>query len=155
MRIQDLLPQLRREHNLTQADLAAKLYVTRQAVSRWETGETTPGIDMVKLLAVTLDVPVTQLIDMPEPHCESCGMILQDPTEYGTKADGSAEPTFCRWCYEGGSYIGPQTMDDVIEDWAPRLADYCGWSVDDSVSLLGAVLPTLKRWRESTDEPVG
>lgn len=148
MPIQDVLPRLRRERGMSQADLAARLYVTRQAVSRWETGETTPGIDMVKLLAVTLNVPVTQLIDMPEHHCESCGMILQDASQYGTGADGLANPEFCRWCYEDGSYVGPQTMDEVIEDWAPRLAEYCGWSTDEAVSLLGAVLPTLKRWRD-------
>ena len=37
-------------HNLTQDQLAAKLFVTRQAVSRWERGEVTPGIDMMKLI---------------------------------------------------------------------------------------------------------
>ena len=51
MAIKDVLPQLRRDRGLTQQELAAKLYVTRQAVSRWETGETEPGIDMTKLLA--------------------------------------------------------------------------------------------------------
>ena len=39
-----------RTHNLTQDQLAAKLFVTRQAVSRWERGEVTPGIDMMKLI---------------------------------------------------------------------------------------------------------
>ena len=46
MAIKDVLPQLRRDRGLTQAELASKLYVTRQAVSRWENGETTPNIDM-------------------------------------------------------------------------------------------------------------
>lgn len=40
----------RRAHNLTQDQLAAKLFVTRQAASRWERGEVTPGIDMMKLI---------------------------------------------------------------------------------------------------------
>lgn len=56
MAIKDVLPRLRRERGLTQEDLAKKLFITRQAVSRWETGETAPGIDMTKLIAVTLDV---------------------------------------------------------------------------------------------------
>lgn len=34
MPIRDLLPRLRKAANMTQADLAARLYVTRQAVSR-------------------------------------------------------------------------------------------------------------------------
>ena len=56
MAINDVLPKLREQRGLTQQELAHKLYVTRQAVSRWENGETTPGIDMVKLMAVALEV---------------------------------------------------------------------------------------------------
>ena len=41
---------------MTQSDLAGKVLVTRQAVSRWETGVTTPGVDMCKLLAGALDL---------------------------------------------------------------------------------------------------
>ena len=49
----ETLAQLRREKNLTQEQLARQLYVTRQAVSRWENGETTPSIDMLKLRRMT------------------------------------------------------------------------------------------------------
>ena len=38
MAIGDVLVRIRKERNLTQEDLARKLYVTRQAVSRWENG---------------------------------------------------------------------------------------------------------------------
>lgn len=40
------LPRLRRERELAQEELARKLYIARQAVSRWERGETEPGIGM-------------------------------------------------------------------------------------------------------------
>ena len=49
MAFAEKLIAVRRANNLTQEQLAAKLYVTRQAVSRWERGEVTPGIDMMKL----------------------------------------------------------------------------------------------------------
>ena len=119
MAIKDVLPRLRRERGLTQEDLAKKLFITRQAVSRWETGETAPGIDMTKLIAVTLEVPVTELLEMPEHYCQSC------------------------------AYTYETTMEDMIEDCAPRMAEAMDWTVDESASLLGAVLPTLKRWKES------
>lgn len=149
MAIKDVLPRLRRERGLTQEDLAKKLFITRQAVSRWETGETAPGIDMTKLIAVTLDVPVTELLEMPERYCQSCGMIFTAPDQHGHEADGTEVEDFCRWCYDDGAYTYETTMEDMIEDCAPRMAEAMGWTVDESASLLGAVLPTLKRWKES------
>ena len=126
MALKDILPELRREHSLTQEQLAKKLYITRQAVSRWETGETTPGIDMTKLIARELDVPITKLLEMPEHYCQSCGMMFTGPGQLGHDADGA----------------------DMIEECAPRMAEAMGWTVDESASLLGAVLPTLDRWKE-------
>ena len=149
MAIKDVLPRLRRGRGLTQEDLAKKPFITRQAVSRWETGETAPGIDMTKLIAVTLDVPVTELLEMPEHYCQSCGMMFTAPDQHGHEADGTEVEDFCRWCYDDGAYTYETTMEDMIEDCAPRMAEAMGWTVDESASLLGAVLPTLKRWKES------
>ena len=147
MAIKDVLPKLRRERGLTQEDLARKLFITRQAVSRWETGETTPGIDMTKLIAVTLDVPITLLLEMPEHYCQSCGMMFTAPGQTAHEADGTENVEFCRWCYEDGHCTYVTTMDEMIEECAPRMAEAMGWTVDESASLLGAVLPTLKRWQ--------
>ena len=139
------LIELRKRKGLTQEGLAAKLYVTRQAVSRWERGEVVPGIDMMKLIANVLDEPIMHLLDLPERNCESCGMILT-PADYGSDADGSKDEHYCKWCYEQGKYTYETTMDAMIEDCAPRLAENTGMSRDEAVSLMGAVLPHLKRW---------
>lgn len=139
------LIELRKRKGLTQEGLAAKLYVTRQAVSRWERGEVVPGIDMMKLIANVLDEPIMHLLDLPERYCESCGMILT-PADYGSDADGSKDEHYCKWCYEQGKYTYETTMDAMIEDCAPRLAENTGMSRDEAVSLIGAVLPHLKRW---------
>ena len=148
MAVKDILPLLRKERGITQEDLAKKLFITRQAISRWETGETTPGIDMTKLIARELDVPITDLLEMSENYCQSCGMMFTGPNQHGHELDGSENEDYCRWCYEHGKYTYETTMEDMIEECAPRMAEYMGWTVDESASLLGAVLPTLERWKQ-------
>ncbi len=148
MAIKDVLPQLRKERGITQEDLARKLYVTRQAVSRWETGETTPSIDMAKLIASALDVPVMRVLDLPqEPACQCCGTPFSVPNmPKGTDADGSENPDYCKWCYDEGEFSNA-TMDDVIEHSAPYLVQATGVTLDEAVSFMGALLPTLGRWK--------
>lgn len=52
----------RERKNITQAELADKLCVTRQAVSNWENGKTEPDIDTLNKIASVLDVTVEELI---------------------------------------------------------------------------------------------
>ena len=150
MAIKDVLPQARKAKGLTQEERARKVFVTRQAVSRWETGETTPSIDMTKLLASVLDVPVMHLLDLPhEPTCQCCGTPFSVPDmDKGTDANGSENPDYCKWCYNGGEFTY-KTMDDVIETSAPYLVQATGMSLDEAVSFMGALLPTLGRWKNT------
>lgn len=53
---------LRKNKNLTQEQLAAALYVSRTAVSKWEQGKGYPGIDSLKNLADFFDVTVDELL---------------------------------------------------------------------------------------------
>ncbi len=150
MPVSALLPRLREERGLTQQQLADRLYVTRQAVSRWERGETRPGIDMIKLIAAVLDVPVTLLMEMPPEgaFCQSCGMYLTRDEDRARAADGTPSDEWCAWCVkEDGSYAADCTMEEMIEFCAPMMAQANDVSPDDAVSLMGAVLPQLKRWR--------
>lgn len=148
MAIKDVLPTLRQERNMTQQDLAGKLFVTRQAVSRWENGETTPSVDMAKLIANVLDVPVMRVLDLPqEPSCQCCGTPFSVPNmDKGTDADGTENPNYCKWCYDEGEFASA-TMDDVIETSAPYLMQATGVSLDEAVSFMGALLPSLERWK--------
>lgn len=143
----EALAALREELGLTQEELARELFVTRQAVSRWERGDTTPGIDMIKLIAATTGAPITRLLEMPAAYCESCGMVLTSKGQLGSNADGSTAEHYCKWCFSQGSYTEDITMDEMIEDCAPRLAKNMSCTLDEAVSLMGAVLPTLERWQ--------
>lgn len=59
MQFSEKLKKLRQEHNLTQAELADKLFVTRQAVTKWENGrgmpETNIALEIAKIFNVSLD----------------------------------------------------------------------------------------------------
>ncbi len=114
-------------------------------------GATEPSIDMIKLIARELEVPVMRLLDMPEHYCQSCGMMFTGPDQHGHEADGTETEDFCRWCYDQGAYTYETTMEEMIEDCAPRMAEHMGWSVDECASLLGAILPNLRRWN-ATDK---
>ena len=57
----DNLIQLRKLQNMTQEDIAEKVGVSRQAVAKWESGETTPDLEKARLLAGTLGVSLDDL----------------------------------------------------------------------------------------------
>lgn len=52
----------REEKGMTQQELAAKLFVSRQTVSRWESGSRTPDVIMCKKIALVLEIPLDDLI---------------------------------------------------------------------------------------------
>lgn len=49
MEMKDVLKKLREKNSLTQEQMAKRVMVTRQAVSRWETGDTLPNTETLKL----------------------------------------------------------------------------------------------------------
>ena len=62
----NILYELRTKNGLSQDELAQKLFVTRQAVSRWENGETVPNTDTLKLLSRLFDVSINTLLGSPQ-----------------------------------------------------------------------------------------
>ena len=150
MAMKDVIASIRKEVGITQEEMARRLYVTRQAVSRWENGETAPGIDMVKLICVTFGVPLERFFDMPmEYYCQCCSMPIPDPEIHGTEADGSKSGDYCKYCYDHGDFTAKGvTMDEFIEATADMEAQALGISREEAVSLMATLLPHLKRWRE-------
>ena len=56
------LYELRKKSNFSQAELACLLGVTNKAVSKWETGNSKPGIDTIKKLASIFNVTIDSLL---------------------------------------------------------------------------------------------
>lgn len=64
--IADKIKKLRENAELTQAELARKLGVTRSGVNAWEMGITTPSTMYIVELAILFGVSTEYLLDMPE-----------------------------------------------------------------------------------------
>ena len=54
--------RIRTERHMTQEQLAEKLFVTRQAVSAWETGKAQPDVETLERIAAALEAEVTEII---------------------------------------------------------------------------------------------
>lgn len=105
MEIKDILKQLREDRHLTQDELAERVLVTRQAVSRWETGETQPNTDTLKLLSKEYDVSINTLLGSPRQLiCQCCGMPLTEDGMVSKEPDGSFNEDYCKWCYADGTF---------------------------------------------------
>ena len=89
METKNVLFGLRKQHNLTQDEMAHRLLVTRQAVSRWETGETIPSVDTLKLISKEFNISVNTLLGTPSQLiCQSCGMPMEDDSLISREANG-------------------------------------------------------------------
>ena len=90
MKASEILKTLREKRGLTQEQLAARVLVTRQAVSRWETGETQPSTETLKLLSRELDASINTLLGAPRQLiCQCCGMPLAEDALLSREPDGS------------------------------------------------------------------
>lgn len=104
MDTKDIILELRTKKGLSQDELAEKLFVTRQAVSRWEKGETTPNTETLKLLSKLFDVSINTLLGSPRQMvCHCCGMTLDDAST-SKETDGVFNEDYCKWCYNDGEF---------------------------------------------------
>lgn len=88
---------------------------------------------------------------MPGNYRQSCDMMFTRPGQHGHEADGTETDDFCRWCYDEGAYTYETTMEEMIEDCAPRMSQNMYWTADECALFLGTILPTLRRWNERVD----
>ena len=145
MDTKDILLQLRTQKDLSQEQLAEQVFVTRQAVSRWETGETTPNTETLKLLSRLYDVSINTLLGSPRQLvCQCCGMPLEDSVT-SKEPDGAFNEEYCKWCYADGTfkYTSPEQL---IEFCVEHMASDA-WPKEQVRAHMEAVVPNLKHWK--------
>ena len=141
----EVIHELRTKNGLSQDELAEKVFVTRQAVSRWENGETVPGTETLKLLSGLFNVSINTLLGSPRQLiCQCCGMPLEDSI-ISREKDGTLNEDYCQWCYADGTYTYSD-MDDLIRVCLPHMTAQ-GFSEEQAVAHMKQILPTLDYWK--------
>ena len=140
-----VLRELRIKNGYSQKELAEKVFVTRQAVSRWEAGETMPNTETLKLLSKLYNVSINTLLGSPNKLiCQCCGMPLEDEI-IGRNKDGSMNEEYCKWCYADGTYTY-NDMDDLINVCIPHMVAQ-GFSEEQAKEYMRGMLPNLDYWK--------
>lgn len=145
METKDIILELRTKNGLSQDELADKVFVTRQAVSRWENGDTTPNIETLKLLSKLFDVSINTLLGSPRQLiCQCCGMPLND-ADISKETDGFFNEEYCKWCYSDGEYMY-HNMDELIEVCIQNMKNE-KYSSDHARTYMKDLLPKLDYWK--------
>ena len=146
METKDMIRELRTKKGLSQDELAEKVFVTRQAVSRWENGETTPNTETLKLLSKLFDVSINTLLGSPRQLiCQCCGMPLEDAS-ISKEPDGFFNEEYCKWCYADGEYMY-HDMDDLIDVCVGHMAND-QFTPEQVRAYMKDMLPKLDYWKQ-------
>ena len=146
MNTKDVLLELRTKNNLSQDDLAEKVFVTRQAVSRWENGDTVPNTETLKLLSNLYNVSINTLLGSPHKLiCQCCGMPLEDSI-IGRNKDGSFNEDYCKWCYADGQYTY-KSKDSLLDFLVKHMPNPDNQPEAERRALFDSHLSLLKHWK--------
>ena len=138
--------ELRTKKGMSQDELAKKVFVTRQAVSRWETGETTPNTETLKLLSKLFDVSINTLLGSPRQLiCQCCGMPLED-SSISKEKDGLFNEEYCKWCYAGGQFVYT-SLAELTDFLVGHMANE-NWPPEQARAYFEAQLPRLNHWKQ-------
>lgn len=149
METKNIIFDLRTKNGLSQDELAEKLYVTRQAVSRWETGETVPNTETLKLLSKLFDVSINTILGSPRKLiCQCCGMTL-DESSISKEIDGTFNEEYCKWCYTDGKFIYTNLKD--LTNFLVEHMSNEKWPSEQARAYFETQLPKLNYWKRKND----
>ena len=145
METKNIILELRTQRGMSQNELAEKLMVTRQAVSRWENSETVPNTETLKLLSKEFDVSINTLLGEPRKLiCQCCGMPIDD-TILGREKDGTLNEKYCKWCYADGTYTY-NDMDELIDICVKNMVSD-DFTEEQARAYMKEMLPKLDYWK--------
>ena len=99
MSFSENLKQIRKEHHLSQEELAELLEVSRQAVSKWEQGQGYPEVEKLLLLSSKLNVSLDALMSVERNHSED----VKNKNITGSIVIRSSHENVIATCYKVGT----------------------------------------------------
>lgn len=157
--IGEKIRELRTKNGMTQSDLAEKLFVTTQAVSRWEKGDVEPSLTTVKSISEIFGVSIDEIMgkEKPEPVvvrekeyvykesnpvlavCEKCNKPIFDGKDIVRKRDGSDHTTiYCRACEE--KIIEADKKNKIYNAGKRRKLSFIWGGIAAAVLLIAAII---------------
>lgn len=119
MKIGEKIAKLRSERRITQKELADQLFVTPQAVSRWENNQVEPNIETLQKMAAIFNVKIDDIIGSDEPKdqkeeieeikeserikigiCEKCNTPIYKDDKFQKRTVDGARVLICNSCVE-------------------------------------------------------
>lgn len=137
MKLSDKIYHCRKKAGLSQEALAERIGVSRQAISKWETGEAAPEIAKIPLLAREFSVTADWLLDdSAEPEEEPI------PEEEASPQDEPAPPV--------GATTGRPSSEPAYPEWIDRLPGFLGrmlkkygWLFGVRIAISGAIFTAM------------
>ncbi len=81
--------------------------------------------------------------------CQSCSMPMMSPADHGREKDGSIQPDYCQYCYDGGFTNENITVDEMIEFCVPHVSNGNPYpNAETARAAMKEYFPQLKRWKE-------
>ena len=147
MEVKDVLKGLREKNGLTQDQMAQRVNVTRQAVSRWETGETQPNTELLKVLSREFDVSINTLLGSPRTlFCQCCGMPLSEDSVISREKNGEFNEEYCKWCYSDGAFAY-KTKGSLLDFLVREMPNPENKGSDERRALFDSQLSQLRHWQ--------
>ena len=147
MDTKQVILELRTQKGMSQDELAEKVFVSRQAVSRWENGETVPNTETLKLLSKVFDVSINTLLGSPRQLiCQCCGMPLEDDAIISRDSDGSLNEDYCKWCYANGKFAY-QSKESLLDYLVANMPNPDNADEETRRNQFDLYLSQLKHWK--------
>ncbi|MBP5654739.1 MAG: helix-turn-helix domain-containing protein [Clostridiales bacterium] len=147
MDTKDILKELREKNGLTQDEMAERVMVSRQAVSRWETGETQPNTETLKILSQEFNISINTLLGSPRQlFCQCCGMPLTEDGQISREPDGAFNEDYCTWCYTDGKFVY-ESKESLIDFLINNMPDPDNTPEEERRTRYDGWLSQLKHWK--------